>query len=576
MPNDVLTLNAQALELHATLQRGRIDRITQPEKDEVFFTVRAGGRNHVLVISANPNAPRIHLTRTKKDNPYAAPAFLMHLRRHLLGGTVEHVRLVGDDRIIEFAISARNDLSDTVSYRLYVELMGRYSNLILTDSTGHITDALRHIAPDPNQLRAVLPKLRYQLPPQSKIPLTSSDKTHALLDFTGGDLAKYIVSTLGGLATSTAFELLFRAGLSERTTPVGEEEAERLSALIDEAYLGPNGSLFAPCHSVSATGAPEDYFLFPYTYSGRPTQPTDSIGEAVRLCAEAKDRATRLSAGAKLITTALKAAVKKHTRGLAAAEQKLLECAEADTLKLYGELITANLYRLTKGMTSATLYDYYEDCDRTVPLDVRLSPAENAQAYYKRYAKQKRTVAISKEQILTHRAELEYLASVSAALSLATEPKDLLAIEQELSEGGYLKKQGKSDKKRQESPLAPLQFAYKSAIIFCGRNNLQNDNLTFRLSREGDIWCHVHDAHGAHVLLRGSDSPDAIRTACEIAAYYSNLKQSGKALVDYCSVRHVHRHPSRKPGMVTYTHYNGADVTPMAHTELQKEETNGN
>ncbi|MBO4535539.1 MAG: NFACT family protein, partial [Clostridia bacterium] len=246
MPNDVITLHALAQELDATLAGGRIDRISQPEKDEVCLAVRAGGQNHLLVISANPNAPRIHLSHTKKDNPYAAPAFLMHLRKHLLGGTIKSIGILGGDRVVGIQVLGRTEMHDDVTMTLVVELMGRYSNLIVVDEEGYITDAMRHLPPDDGQLRAILPHLKYELPPMSKLAPTDPKVLGYIRAFEGGNLTRYLLTGIGGFATSTMEEVLHRSCVeSERTSPLDEAEAMRVKDEIARVFDVYGSDLYA-------------------------------------------------------------------------------------------------------------------------------------------------------------------------------------------------------------------------------------------------------------------------------------------------------------------------------------------
>ena len=564
MPNDVITLNALANELNATLSGGRIDRISQPEKDEVCFVVRAGGQNHLLVISANPNAPRIHLSHTKKDNPYAAPAFLMHLRKHLLGGTIKSIEILGGDRVVGIHVLGRNEMLDDVAMTLTVELMGRYSNIIVVDEEGYITDAMRHLPPDEGQLRAILPHLKYELPPMTKLSPADPGVYEYVKGFDGGNLTRYLLTGIGGFATNTMEEVLHRIGLeSERTEPLSDLEAECVKDGIARVFEVYGSDQYAPCYRLK-DGLPDDYYVFPYTHTGLDYVPCDSLLAAVEYCQETKDRLARLNHASRALQSALKAAVKKHERGLAFARQRLLDCKDYEKLQLYGELLTANIYRLSKGQKEAVVLNYYTDQEVKIPLDVMLTPQANAQAYYKKYAKQKRTIAISTKQVEEHTAALEYLASIETSLALAEDPKELNDVELELKQNGYLKEtKSKGAKQRKPQATPPLSYEIEGIKVYVGKNNLQNDEVTFRVAKEDWTWLHVAKAHGAHVAVASPTPSDKVLgQAASLAAYYSDCRSSDKVAVDYTLRKYVHRHPSRQTGQVVYTDYKTIFVTP--------------
>lgn len=571
MPQDVITLHALVQELSALLVGGRIDRITQPEKDEVCLYVRAKGANRCLVISVNPNAPRMHLTTTKKDNPYAAPAFLMHLRRHVAGGMIQSIEVQNCDRIVRMTVVGRNEMHDAVSTSLYIELMGRYSNIIAVDAEGKISDALRHIPPAENQLRAILPHLMYELPPRNKLePWDKQAVCDYLMQYTGGDLTKYLFAGVAGMVNITARELVARAGLTGQNAFLSLPMAEKLACTVAEAYHVYDDEAFAPCYAVDDEGNYVDYYIYPYRTAPYSMHATDTLNEAANRISEAKDKALRLKAGGKHIATVLDNAIKKHEKLLAVARQKLIDCRDNERLRIWGELLTANIYRLQKGSASATVYNYYEDCEVTIPLDVTLSPADNAQAYYKRYAKQKRTVAVATKQETEYLAILDYLHSVRAAFEMAEDAKDLVEIEQELIQNGYIATPKGGKKVRNPQPTLPCRYAIEGYTVWRGKNNLQNESLTFHTAKETDMWLHVKAEHGSHVIIIADGKPiprTVLLAAAEIAAYYSNLHAGGKVQVDYTPRKYVKHHPARKSGMVLYTNYQTLTVEPKAHKE---------
>lgn len=573
MPQDVITLHALTQELAACLVGGRVDRITQPEKDEVCFYVRAKGATRCLVVSANPNAPRMHLTTTKKDNPYAAPAFLMHLRRHVQGGMIQGMEVMNYDRIVRLSILGRNEMHDVVSSYLYVELMGRYSNIIAVDQDGRITDAMRHIPPAENQLRAILPHLAYTLPPQAKIRPDDKEAMRQYLEqYAGGDPAKYLFGGIAGMVNVTAREVVRRAGIVGADAPLTAECINRLCEEVAGAYDVYCSKEYAPAYSTNEQGEYVDYYVYPYLSTGYTMTRTDTLNEAANLCHEQKDKALRLKASGKHLQSVIGNAIKKYEKLLAIANQKILDTADNETWRVYGELITNNIYRLTRGDSVATLYNYYEDKDVSIPLDVTLSPADNAQAYYKRYAKGKRTMQVAGKQVDEYTQILDYLASVKTAFELAEDSKDYVEMEQELVQNGLLPQPKGVKKVRNPAPEAPAKYVVDGYTILRGKNNLMNERLTFHTAKESDVWLHVKAEHGAHVvvLTEGRPLPDKVLTiAAEMAAYYSNRQGSGKVAVDYTLRRQVKHHPAKKSGMVLYTEYQTITVEPKGHKEYE-------
>ena len=559
MPNDFFNINALAEELNAFLTNGKILRISQPEKDEITLALRAGGENKLLVISANPNSPRLHLSTQKKENPYMAPPFAMLLRKHLVGGKITSVSTVAQDRIVLFEISGRNELADETALRLYVELMGRYSNIILTDEEDVIFDALRHIPPDEKQLRCILPKVKYLPPSQGKISPISDGIALALSAYCGGNPISYLLSTVSGFANSTAYELFFRLGIPFDVQSFTSEECEAIEREIHRFATAYHNDLFAPCSDG------KDFYLFPYTYNGQSYTSYPNFNCAVdELCSE-KDRLTRLKTHGKRIATAIKSAETKAERLIKNGYLKLEECKNADQYRLYGDILTCNLGKVKKGATKALLFDYENGQEISIPLDGKLSPVENAQAFYKKYAKQKRTIEFVKVQLEEQKELLEYIRSIKTAFELAEQVGEFEEIERELEQNGFLKPLKQREKKKKDQPLSPAVYTIDGYTAYRGKNNLQNDYITFKVATSTDLWFHVKDAHGSHVVLftKGATPPDEVIEKCaSLAAFYSTARENPKVRVDYTQRKNVSRHPNKKIGMVIYTKYNSITVTP--------------
>ena len=571
MPNDYITLRALSKELDAALSGGKIDKITMPEADEINVFVRKGGENLILALSANAQNPRVHLTTRKKNSPLVAPSFCMRLRKCLAGGVVNRVSMLGDDRIFDFSVTARNELRDEVTYSLIVEAMGRYSNILLVDSGGIIKDTLKQASFDTATKRCLLPSVRYQLPPRNKIPCTDIEAVaQALSGYNGTDPAGFIMSAVSGFSTSTVKELLYVAGADCRCAPTADDIAKISDKL--RVFLNVDSStVYSPCCSL-VNGSEDDYFVFPYSSSSLSFSPAPTLSAAVERCIGKKDEICRRNDHTKHLRKAHSAAVTKLKKRLEKCRQRLAEASGLERNRKFGELLTANLYKVTRGDRSVTVQDYYEDGmpEITIPLDEKLSPGQNAQQYFKKYSKQKRTLEVVTEQIKDAEAELEYLLSIEPSIAVCSTEDEIAEVENELIAAGALKPSGKRNKTRTKA-AEPLFYEKDGFTIAVGKNNLQNDKLTFKVANGGDLWVHAKDVHGSHVIVfaEGRTIPDdVILTACEIACFWSQAQPGTKTVCDYTSRRNLKRHPSGKPGMVLYTTYNSATVTANEHKEL--------
>lgn len=570
MPNDMYTLKALADELANDIIGGKIEKVNQPEKDEIIFYIHKN-KTKILVISANANCPRIHITDEKKDNPYVAPAFLMLLRKKLQGARIENLRLVGFDRIIRIDFKGKNEMSDDTKNILYIELLGRYSNIILCDEDEVIIESLRHIYPE-NSFRCVLPKIRYELPPNAKLSPTETEKiAEVLAEVKNSPVLKTILSNVSGFSTLTARELLFRLNIDENDFDVSRENALRIGEAISNLFEIAKRQDYAPCYRLNETQ--EDFFVFPYHHTNEHFSKTNTLNEAVAICSLERDRKTRLLNESKLVATAIKNAIKKTENALATSKQRLFDAKDFEQARIKGELITNNIYQIQKGLASVEVYNYYDDTTVKIPLDTQKTPAQNAQAYFKKYAKSKKTVEIASEQIKQAEKKLEYLYSLRSCLELCFLPAEIEGIKQEAIMSGILEvKVKKAEKSKKPSALPPKEYSYQGFKILRGRNNIDNENITFGLSKEDDIWLHVKDLHGAHVLVKseGRAIPnEVLQVASEIAGFYSEGKQSHKVSVDYCQKKFVKKNPNGVKGAVVYTNYKTAYVTPKQHIELE-------
>ena len=557
MPSDYITLNAVAAELNDKLAGGKIRRICQPEKDEITVSVYNGRTNLLLVISANPNSPRIHLTTVKKENPYAAPPLLMILRKHVGSAVVKSVKTIADDRIVEISLSARNEMFDDEEFYLVCELMGRYSNLILLNKERRILDSLYKLIPDEKQKRQIMIGARY-LPPEQSKPFIG-DKEAVASALSDADPTSYkdiLVKGVAGASVPTAKTILRFAEDSGAYTP--QKIAEIAAAFCDIK----NSPYFCPCVS----SAPMDFY--PYDYPFVPVEKRNSLNASADEVYSLADRESRVKAAAKALEHALNLAVKKANSSIAVISEKIKDESKAEEIRVTAELITSNLYKIKPRDKEVTVFDYYAGVERTIPLDPILRPNEYAQKLYKRYQKLKRGAEINQAMLKQNQDNLLYYEELSAQIKMAETVQDVAIAEEEMRAAGLLKTQRKTHAK--EAPIRALSFQKYGCRIYCGKGGLQNEYVTFKLGKENDIWLHAAKSHGAHVIVSPEEkdvSDEAILFAAEIAAYYSERREDQAVNVDYTKRKNVRRHPAKKVGLVYYTDYKTIAVKPNAHDE---------
>lgn len=572
MPNDFFTLNALCYELNDTLQSGKIDKIHMPESDEINFYIRRGGNNYILAISANAQNPRLHITKTKKQNPITAPGFCMHLRKYLSGGVINKISLIGDDRIFCFSITSRNELRDEVEYRLIAEMMGRYSNILLLDDKGKIKDTLKQASYDTATKRCLLPSVNYELPVQSKIPCTDSQALYQkLLSYSGTDVSGFIMGAISGFALSTAKECLNICDIDNNACSINEQDAKKICDTIKFMLDINKSDKYKPCVSIK-NDVPDDYFIFPYSSTGLLFECKNNLNEAIDDCIGRKDLSQRRIEHTKYLQKAYKGLLGKTKKRLEKCLSRKSEASDLEKNKKYGELITSYMYMIKKGDKFACVQDYYQEDMPTVqiPLDEKLSPQQNAQQYFKKYAKQKRTLEVVEKQIEECQNDLYYLYTIQPSIDLCSTDNEIAEVEAELTEIGALK-QNKKRNKQKTKPAQPVFYDVNGFTVAVGKNNIQNDKLTFKVANGGDLWIHTKDVHGSHTIVfaEGRQIPDdVIQTACEIAVFYSQAKPGVKVSCDYTKRKNLKRHPSGKPGMVLYTTYNTAYVQADEHKEF--------
>ena len=587
MPNDLLTLNALALELNSLLAGGKIEKVYQPEKDEIVMTIRSHGVKHSLVISCNAQNPRIHLSTIKKENPMTAPQFCMHLRKYITSGVIESVGLLASDRIFDIAIISKNELKDTIKLHLIAEMMGRYSNILLVNDKMRISDVVKQVSFDMATKRCVLPSATYTVPDQAKISPFDSDgiakclslyNVDSAIDYpTEPNIAKYILSNIGGLAYISAQEIVHMSKVSlDIVEPLTTDQISSITTSFDTMFNIFDRADFSPCVSVDEKGNAVDYFVKEYGSCDNQFSATSSMSEAIQSLTLRKDISERHREKSKHLYGALKKYRSRNDKKLKKAQLKLTECENMDIYRKYGELITSNLYKLSKGDTELVTTDYYVEGmpEITIPLNVQYSPSKCGQDYFKRYNKLKRTLDVIVGQIDETKSILDYTGSIEANLSVCNSPNDLLQIEEELFAIGAIKKM-KNKQRKGVKAGSPLLYEYMEHLIAVGKNNIQNDKLTFKTANGGDMWLHTLGYHGSHVIIfieSGEVPPnEVIQFACELAGYYSQGSENDKVAVDYTSRKNVKRDASGNLGMVTYSNQSTAYVAPNNHLEYLKQ-----
>ncbi|MFA5562306.1 MAG: NFACT family protein [Eubacteriales bacterium] len=580
MAFDAGMLLAVTHEINAFCGAGgaRVDKVFQPQKDEVVLVLHAEHRTRRLCLNAGAGSPRLGFTERSKDNPAAPPMFCMLLRKHLTGARLTALGQEGFERVARLCFSASDDMGFERTKYLIIEIMGKYSNLILLDHTDKILSPLYLVDFTTSRLRQVLPGMTYELPPpQDKHnPLSLTETVFRELYGQASPeqtAEKFLTATLQGVAPETARELVYRSAGDTRV-PLLACPPARLWAVLAEWSSDLLAGRFSPTLLTDREGEPLAYAYMPLShFEGYATaRQYDSLGELFDAFFGARDRAAQQ----KLLLADLRHVLSRESarveRKVALQREEIAQAQEALAYRRQADLLTANLYRIKKGEASFVCIDE-ESPDRsplTIPLDTRLTPAANAQKLYKVYHKAKSAVRILTEQIAAAEAELHYLATVSAFVERAETPEEQEDIRAELRQGGYLPAP-KADTARRRKQSKPLELTTPGGYpLLCGKNNLQNDRITFEIATKGDLWFHVKGVPGSHVVLlcRGEEpSAEDYTFAATIAAFYS--KAEGPVVpVDYTRVRHLKRPAGAKPGYVIYHTNHTAYVNPADYKAL--------
>lgn len=578
MPLDAVALGAIAHELDSMLVGAKIEKIHQPERDEILLMIKGHAGAKKLVMSASSANARIHLVEESKENPAAPPMFCMLLRKHLTGGRIEAVKRLGFERAVDVEISCRNELGDLTVRHLICEAMGRNSNIIFLDENRRIIDSVKHIDLTVSSVRNILPGLIYMMPPDSgrlnPETATKSDYYNLLKSSPQGREAdRAITDGVMGISPLLAGECVYRA-CGSRKLFVGELteiQIEKTASELFSMFEAAKNLMFEPCVIYSPDGKKAADFapfeIKQYESEMKLAHP-GSMNAAACEFYFMRDLHARMNDRGAAITKVISNNLRRAEKKLNILQGELKEAENREYFRICGDLITANLYRMQKGDNKLVAQNFYDEnaADIEIKLDVKLSPSQNATRYYTKYKKAKNTEIYAAKQIELTVKEIEYLESVLYSVSNAQTPQHLSEIRAELASYGYIRSDTGKKKKDKNPPVGkPYEFQYKGYTIYVGRNNIQNDMLTLKMSRSRDLWLHTKNIAGSHTLVKymGEEFPDdVIEAAASIAAFYSKGKNSPYVEVDYCPVSHVKKPNGAKAGMVVYEGYNTAFVKP--------------
>ncbi len=577
MPFDGITINCLVKELNKQLVGGRVDKIHQPERNEIVMHIRSIGSNYKLLLCANPSFPRVHITNTSKENPVAPPMFCMLLRKHLSGGKILGFEQVGFERVIKMNIESTDELGFKAVKTLVAEIMGKHSNIILTDADGKILDSIYHVDLTVSSVRQVLPGLMYELPPSQgkQNPLLADEaQVASVMDNSEIELKNMIMNAFSGISPVVASEVVFRStgSCDTRGCDVNKAVIERTARCFVYMFDKIRAGEYTPTLLTNAqSGKMMDFCGVDITlYEGlATTEHHDTMSEALDGFygrKAAKEAMTQKSADLlKFINNNIDRCRKK----LQIQNETLMKVAKREKYKMYGDLITANIYRIVQGMESIEVENFYSENHEKmhIPLQKDLTPSQNAQRYYKRYNKDKTAEVETQKQKKINEQEIEYLESVQAAILNVETITEINQIRDELTEQRYLRSRNKLKKSKKPPTPTPMHFISSDGYdIYVGKNNMQNDYVTLKLSRSTDLWFHTKLIHGSHVLVKTTDAetvPDnTYIEAATLAAYYSKGRGGANVPVDYTEVKNVKKPAGAKPGMVIYVNYNTIYANP--------------
>jgi len=581
MPLDGISMHYLANELREHAIGCRADKIHQPSRDEFVFQLRSRIQAGRLLFSATANGPRVHFTRAAPENPAPPPMLCMLFRKHLGGAVLTDVRQLGLDRVLFFDFSATNELGDRVCLTLCAECMAKHSNLILINAQGIILDSVRRIGPGQSSVRQIQPGLAYEPPPQQNkqnLLLCPADAVaEAVCAQAERTLSAALLAVLEGASPLLCREIANRiCGADLQVSELDDTMRQSLTQILQELRGQLLDGKANPTLLLDTEGKPADFSCYAIRQYGdsRETRSYDRISDLLDDFYRERDWADRIQQRAADLMKLLSSAEARIAKKLALQRAELAASTQRELLRVSAELIQANQFRLEKGSLFYDLENYYDNnAPLRIPANPALSPAANAQKYYKDYRKAKTAEEKLQTLIVEGEAELAYLETVSDALLRASGHAEIGEIREELAQAGYGKRQrsqqaGRPQKSgRVEKPLPPLRYTSSDGFtILVGRNNLQNDRLSLREAKKEDLWLHAQKYPGSHVIVvgEGREIPEStVLEAARLAAWHSKARESARVPVDYTPVRHLKKPQGAKPGMVIYHVYRTVWVAPV-------------
>ena len=568
MAFDAFFLSAVLEEVRTKCVGARIDKIHQPSRDTLILHMHSREHRTKLLFAANPTAPRLHLTTASPENPAEPPMFCMLLRKHLMGAKLAEISQPPMERAATFTFDCIDEMGFPVRKKLVAELMGRTCNLYLLSPEGRILDCLRRIGLDESAKRAALPGLHYLEPEAiTKADPGNEENFETLFCVPGPDgIADRLMDTFGGLSPLVCREAaLFAAGSTDARIDPREEEtvAEKLRLFFREHLRHP-----APWYYAAPDGTPKQFAFCPIRQYGD-CRRSESFGALLDMYYTVRDRKDAMRQKSQAVRKTVQNLCTRLTRKLAIQEKELEATYDRERLRQLGDIVTANIHRIVKGQTTIDCEDFYDEEMKliSIPISPILSPQQNAAKFYKDYTRMKNAEKELTKQMELGENELYYLKSVLEELNRAQTDAELEEIKRELQDGGYLRAEA-GKKRPKQGKVPPMRFESTDGYpIYVGRNNRQNEELTFRLARKDDIWCHASKVHGSHVIIScGGTTPpdDTITQAAQLAAYYSESTGGQNIAVDVTSVKQVKKIPNGKPGMVIYHSYRTVIANPYA------------
>lgn len=558
MALDGIVLSNVVYELNSLLLGGRIDKIAQPEKDELIITIRNNSNSYKLLISSQASIPRIHLTKIQKKNPLTPPSFCMLLRKHISNGKIISIHQPNFERILEITFEQLNELGDLCQKTLIVEIMGRHSNIIFCDDSGKILDSIKRVNSGMSSIREVFPGRDYIYPPSKTNPLEIDSLDKFVLYLNKNTLIqKSIYQSYNGISPLIAEEICYNSNInsSSHIDELSIADYNNLFKSFKEVLTIVKSDKFIPNILVDNNNEYKDFSSISLNVTHYDNIKFSSISELLDDYYKVKANQTRINQKSVDIRKIVQNNLERCYKKLDLQKNQLIDTEDREKYKIKGELINANMYQINEGDEKVIVLNYYNNKEEEIKLDPTLTPSQNAQKYYEKYNKKKRTLTALTEQIKITKKELSHLESIKYSLDFADSEEDITEIRKELMDAGYIKYR-KNKRKKVLSKSEPLHFISSDGFhIYVGKNNIQNEELALRFASSNDWWFHAKDIPGSHVIVKteGKELPDkTFEEAANLAAFYSQGKESSKVSIDYTLKKNLKKPNGSAPGFVIY------------------------